>query len=250
MLGRNEMAHAEGKTMYMYRKELPTEEIVMSDQFYKFPRTPHIHGSVVVDDDRTISEKEFHNLVSTMEGIVQEKLDGANVGIHFRNENSIVLQKHSGIIEKREKAQYNVFRMWAYENMPLLWNLLHTKYVLFGEWLWNTHAVFYSKLPAYFIAYDLLEKETEKFLSYDRLKDILGGSLPIVPILFRGKIKNIEQLKALIKKSEFSDGIAEGVYVRFERGSYVIARCKLKRDTFVSGRTDFGKKSVTNRLIS
>jgi hypothetical protein len=61
--------------------------------------------------------------------VIQEKVDGANVSIHFEEEWQPILQKRSGVIGQGEKAQYNVFREWAYTHMEALWTILGSKYV-------------------------------------------------------------------------------------------------------------------------
>eukprot|EP01105_Mastigella_eilhardi_P011649 TRINITY_DN2681_c0_g1_i2.p2 TRINITY_DN2681_c0_g1~~TRINITY_DN2681_c0_g1_i2.p2 ORF type:complete len:226 (-),score=18.69 TRINITY_DN2681_c0_g1_i2:42-719(-) len=120
--------------------------------FYKFPRTPHIAGSAVVDDDCVLSAQQLkaqlqslcHPAGHSFAAVIQEKVDGANVGVHFEDEEHRWLptcQKRGGVIGTHEKAQYNVFQSWCAEHAEELWESLHADYVLFGEWLWCTHAI-------------------------------------------------------------------------------------------------------------
>jgi hypothetical protein len=73
------------------------------------------------------------NLLTKTAGIsaivIQEKVDGANVSIHFKSEWDPIIQKRSGVIGQGEKAQYNVFRDWVYNNMEPLFKILGTEYV-------------------------------------------------------------------------------------------------------------------------
>lgn len=53
------------------------------DEFFPFPRTPHVSQSAGADEDRVLSDAETavflaHPLV------VEEKVDGAHVGVWFR----------------------------------------------------------------------------------------------------------------------------------------------------------------------
>lgn len=106
----------------------------MENVFYKFPKTPHIGGSSVVDDDESITPTQLKALFSKGKRIIiQEKVDGANVSVHFEQEWVPIPQKRSGLILTKEKQQYNVFRDWCSENMELLFSIVGTDHVLFGE---------------------------------------------------------------------------------------------------------------------
>ena len=53
------------------------------DDFMKFPRTPHLFGSRGTDDDKHLGQKESLDFIADPSLIVEEKLDGTNVGVHF-----------------------------------------------------------------------------------------------------------------------------------------------------------------------
>src|SRR3989338_1581866 len=144
----------------------------MSDEsgqktFYKYPKTLHLLGSEVVDDDESVEISGLQFKKEEDQGIevkliVQEKVDGANVGLHFRGEWEPLIQKRSGLIEESqgEKRQYEVFRQWVWEHAEELYEVVGKRYVLFGEWCWAEHSVSYNALPSYFIAFDCLDKVT------------------------------------------------------------------------------------------
>ena len=56
------------------------------DEFVKYPRTPHLFGSRGTDDDKHLGEAESARFLTDTSLIVEEKLDGTNVGIDFRCE--------------------------------------------------------------------------------------------------------------------------------------------------------------------
>jgi len=241
-------------------------------RFYKFPRTPHLAGSEVVDDDEVVDQKTLMTALSLnpdLKIIVQEKMDGTNVSLYFEEEWVAVPQKRAGLIGTGEKPQYDVFRNWVYENLETLFSITGTeyvsaslarcsltqslRYVLFGEWLWCKHAVKYDALPAYFLAFDLMEKDTGKFLSYDRLVEKVDGKVKVVPFIWSGSGRDTEFQKSiseemLKKKSAHGSEQAEGVYMRLEEGGYVVDRFKLRRKTFNSGRAGFTTHIVNNDL--
>jgi hypothetical protein len=61
--------------------------------------------------------------------VVQEKVDGSNVSIHFEEEWNPIIQKRSGLVQNDDQEQYQQFRKWAYNNLEALWEILGTKFV-------------------------------------------------------------------------------------------------------------------------
>ena len=62
------------------------------EDFVKYPRTPHLFGSRGTDDDKHLSAADSAQFIADTSLIVEEKLDGTNVGIHFTSAGRIVLQ--------------------------------------------------------------------------------------------------------------------------------------------------------------
>jgi hypothetical protein len=62
------------------------------DDFVKYPRTPHLFGSRGTDDDKHLGQRESLDFIADSSLIVEEKLDGTNVGIHFTSAGRMVLQ--------------------------------------------------------------------------------------------------------------------------------------------------------------
>jgi hypothetical protein len=114
-----------------------------SSTFYKFPKTDHVSGSSVVDDDNVMSLNQLQmvgkRIIIQVKDLIRllsnlkEKVDGANVSVHFEEEWQPIIQKRSGVLSTKEKPQYDVFRNWVYENMETLWKVLENRYCLFGE---------------------------------------------------------------------------------------------------------------------
>jgi RNA ligase len=59
--------------------------------------------------------------------------------------------------------------------------VLGDRYVLYGEWLYAKHTVFYNALPHYFLEYDVLDLHTQQFLS-TQVRRVLLAALPIVSV--------------------------------------------------------------------
>src|SRR6202035_324473 len=96
--------------------------------------------------------------------IVEEKLDGTNVGIHFTSANRMVLQCRGHEITAGMHSQYDLFKQWTMGKRPVLEAMLGDRLILFGEWLYARHSVHYRRLPHYFFEFDIYDKQEAKFL--------------------------------------------------------------------------------------
>jgi hypothetical protein len=156
-----------------------------------------------------------------------------------------------------------VFRSWCAEHADELWALLGTELCLFGELLWARHAVAYDALPGVFVAFDILEKPTRRFVSAARLRALVAArypSLPVVPLLWDGTAEEAARACAgdlgawlarlASRRSSFGQEAAEGVYVRVEDTEHVVERFKLRRSTFVAGRQDFASSTQRNTVVA
>ncbi len=214
------------------------------DQFVKYPRTPHLFGGKGTVDDRHLGREESEALVAEASLIVEEKLDGTNVGIHFTASGRMVLQCRGHEIGEGMHPQYDLFKQWTAVKRPVLEALLGDRHILFGEWLYARHSVFYRALPHYFFEFDIHDKETGVFLSWDRRVELLEGTgIHTVPVLHRGAA-DAGRLAGLIGPSAFgaefanpvtgaTDALMEGLYLRTEGDGVVTARAKVVRPEFV-----------------
>ena len=82
--------------------------------------------------------------------------------------------------------------------------MLGSRYLLYGEWLYARHTIYYDALPHYFLEFDVLDRSTGEFLSTDRRRELLSG-VPIVsaPVLWRGVAKPALHIQHLITPSNF-----------------------------------------------
>ena len=153
-------------------------------EFVKYPRTPHLFGSKGTDDDKHMGEAESHRFLSDESLIVEEKLDGTNVGIHFTTEDDLVLQCRGHLITEGMHPQYDLFKQWAAVKRPVLEERLMDRFILFGEWLYARHSIHYRSLPHYFFEFDIYDKEVEDFLSLERRIALLDGmNVPTVSVI-------------------------------------------------------------------
>jgi len=214
------------------------------DDFVKYPRTPHLFGSTGTDDDKHLGRKESEAFVSDPSLIVEEKLDGTNVGIHFTVAGRMVLQCRGHEITEGMHPQYDLFKQWTSVKRPVLETMLGSRFILYGEWLYAKHSVHYRKLPHYFFEFDIYDKDAESFLDLNsRLGMLTETGIQTVPVIHRGGA-TAEKLQELIGPSAFdssfdnplthqTDDLMEGLYCRTEGGGLVTGRAKMVRSEFV-----------------
>lgn len=213
-------------------------------EFVKYPRTPHLFGSRGTDDDKHLDDAESARLLADGSLIVEEKLDGTNVGVHFSAAGAMALQCRGHLIAEGMHPQYDLLKQWAAVKRPTLEAMLEDRYILFGEWVYARHSVFYRRLPHYFFEFDIYDKRAGAFLDLERRLGILEGTgLQTVPLVHRGPLDR-EGLSTLIGPSLFdsqfenpltgrTDGLMEGLYLRTEAGGVVTGRAKFVRPEFV-----------------
>src|SRR5947199_4437140 len=173
------------------------------DDFVKYPRTPHLFGSRGTDDDKHLSPDDTVDFIANSSLIVEEKLDGTNVGIHFTTTGRMVLQCRGHEITSGMHPQYDLFKQWTTGNRPLLEAMLEDRLLLFGEWLYARHSVHYRGLPHYFLEFDIYDKERQVFLDLAaRLELLEGTGILTVPVIHRGPA-TAAQLRKLIGPSRF-----------------------------------------------
>jgi hypothetical protein len=227
---------------------------------WKFPKTPRLEKVLTHDIQR-----EWRNKIA----VVTEKMDGAQAGISFDDTGKMILQSRGHVLvgSPREK-QFDAFKRWAHNNQSMLYDILGSRYAMFGEWLYAKHVKFYDILPHYFMTFDILDKEFGEFLSTSRRISVIGVSTQIVSaeILETGYFRKFNNFGKFIQKSKFKSSdwkeklqdlasqhnvkniwgqtdesdLMEGVYVRIEDENKVIGRMKVVRPGFAKIRDDEG----------
>ena len=232
-------------------------------EFVKYPRTPHLFGSKGTDDDKHLGKAESTASIADDSLIVEEKIDGTNVGIHFSDAGEVVLQCRGHLVTEGMHPQYDLFKQWAAVKRHVLEQRLENRFILFGEWVYARHSILYRRLPHYFFEFDIYDREAERFLDLDtRLRMLKGTGIFTVPVIHRGRA-TAEKLRALIGRSAFDsvfdnpvtgqpDALIEGLYLRTEANGFVAGRAKLVRSEFVEKvkQSDHWQhqKIVPNRL--
>ncbi|RFU43340.1 DNA ligase [Actinomadura logoneensis] len=236
---------------------------------HKYPRTRHLRGSRLQPGDHDLSAAPFEEIAGRYL-VVEEKLDGANAGISFTPAGELRLQSRGHYLTggPRER-QFAPLKAWAASVRHTLWPRLGDRYVMYGEWLYAKHTVFYDALPHYFCEFDILDRQDGMFLSTRERRALLDGTPVVsVPVLRTGPVADLGELTALVGPSTcrtprwreaLRDAAAaigadpervaaetdaademEGLYVKVEEGGRTVGRYKWVRSGFLTAILDAG----------
>lgn len=207
--------------------------------FFRFPHTPHLAwlAQGVPRDDKVLSPQEAAELLSA-DVVVEEKLDGANLGFSLSTEGELRVQNRGQYLHAPNVGQFARLPDWlALHEDKLRSDLaLHTRsnLLLFGEWCAARHSLDYDHLPDWFLLFDVYDRTLCRFWNVSRrnaLAETLG--LSTVPQLLRGKC-TLQQLKDILscQHSKFRQGMLEGLVIRRESIEWCEERAKLVRPDF------------------
>lgn len=258
-------------------------------ELHKYVRTRHVRGSRLQHGDGDLEAVPWEELRGK-NLIIEEKLDGANCGISFSEKGELLLQSRGHYLRggPREK-HFALLKQWSSSRQEEFFCAIGDRYVVYGEWLFAKHTLFYDELPHYFMEFDVLDKATNSFLSTDERGKLLNhsdrGWSYVCPVLVvaEGKFDKVADLEAMIVRSNFiSDErllnleaaaicagvdpqeaikhtdmspLMEGLYVKWEEDGIVKGRYKYVRDSFTSAIMDsethwHARPIIQNRLSS
>jgi ATP-dependent RNA circularization protein (DNA/RNA ligase family) len=210
----------------------------MSD-FFRFPHTPHLAwlGKDEPRDDKVLTSVEARVLLSA-DLVLEEKVDGANLGFSLSSDGELRAQNRGQYLTEPHGGQFARLPQWLASRGSSLGDFLleHADcgLMLFGEWCAARHSLEYTRLPDWFLLFDVYETNTGRFWSSTR-RDALAAQLGLAtaPRLARGRFK-LDELTAKMHNwpSRFRDGPLEGIVVRRETAQWCESRAKLVRAEF------------------
>lgn len=233
------------------------------NELYKYPRTQHIEGSGLQAGDEDLDVIPFQEFAGRYL-VVEEKMDGANSAVSFGPDGKLLLQSRGHYLMGGEREKhFDLFKAWARRYTAELWDVLSDRYVMYGEWLYARHSVFYTDLPHYFLEFDLFDKTSEDFLSTQRRREMLAHApfVASVKMLHAGTVPSMQALKDMVGPSHFiapdylrrleaicqerhldarqvlaetdQTGLMEGLYIKVEEDGLVQERYKYVRAGFL-----------------
>ena len=246
-------------------------------KIHKYPRTPHIEGSRLQPGDEDLSQIPFEK-ISGRHLVVEEKVDGANSAVSFDASGNLLLRSRGHYLNGGYRERhYHLMKRWALSHRDALYNCLGTKYIMYGEWVYAKHTVFYDALPHYFLEFDILDRDTGIFLDTPTRHELLKDSPVVsVAVLGHGTYKTKEEMLKLIGPSRYVtgsqrqnlwdaavklgldperschetelSGMMEGLYIKAEEGGQVVDRMKFVRAAFLQC-VDFSEQHWIDKPI-
>lgn len=230
----------------------------------KYPSTQHLSGSGIQkgDSDLTIP-------ISSLVGkflIIEEKLDGANTGISFNPDTlELQLQSRGHFLTGGDWLEFDLFKKWANSCSDKLFDIIGVEYIMYGEWMYAFHSIYYDKLPHFFMEFDIYDRKRNVFLDTPTRQKITKGNLitsvPVLDSLIVQKeddvLKHVNCRSLYVSDQSFEDienkmaeknfpeslqknltslnknQLREGIYVKVEGDGIVKERYKFVRSDFV-----------------
>ena len=242
--------------------------MIREDGLLKYPRTPHLEGSRLQPGDSAHDQVPLSSLAGK-HLVEEEKMDGANSGVSFSDNAELRLQSRGHFLTGGARERhFNLFKQWASAHEDAFFDVLGTRYIMFGEWMFAKHSMFYDALPHYFLEFDVFDREEGVFLSTPRRHALLEP-LPVVsvPVLHAGpapaRVSDLEKWVGLSlgRTDQWRDALAkqagrqeldpdrvltqtdgdertEGLYLKLEDEHQVLARFKFVRASFTQTLLD------------
>ena len=165
---------------------------------------PHLPGSRMGPGDHSCHEGQA--MIATQKArdrhdriIVQEKLDGSNVGV-ARVDGVIYPMGRAGYLaDTSPYEQHWQFAAWVYANQDRFLDALNDGERLCGEWLMQAHGTRYDLPHEPFVAFDLMRGTTRT--PFDQLRQRVKDIFVLPRVLSDGAPCGIEQALAAIATS-------------------------------------------------
>jgi len=245
----------------------------------KYPRTRHLETSRFQHGDHDLEAVRFADVRGQFL-VVEEKMDGANAGVSFDEQGRLLLQSRGHyLLGGPRERHFDLFKQWANNHAEDLYLTLGERFIMYGEWMYAKHTCFYDALPAYFMEFDIYDREADLFLSTARRRAMLAG-LPVVSVavLWEGQPQRLADVTKLVGPSLFktpqwrdrlveagaaagvpatqvlaeTDGhdAMEGLYIKVEDDERVLDRLKWVRPSFLSALMDSGTHWLDRPIVA
>ena len=189
---------------------------------------------------------------------VQEKIDGANLGVSFVDDAPIlrnkehILKKGYSKIKTPAKKQFTSAWNWLHahkEDIQLVSKLWQSPITIYGEWLFAQHSLNYDKLPDLFIAYDIWSVEDNNYLAPNIVEELLSQTSIKYIKPQQVTLNSIQDIIELSEtQSDYRTGLREGIVIKHADGRFCTQMYKVVNKYF-QRREGFNEELIKNTLI-
>jgi hypothetical protein len=248
------------------------------DAIAKYPRTPHLEGSRLQPGDHDLEAVPLDVLRGRFV-VVEEKLDGANAGISLDADGRIRLQSRGHYLTGGPRERHFApLKRWAATHAAALSELLAGGLLIYGEWLYAKHTIFYDQLPHWFMEFDIRDADATFWSTARRAAHLArAGIVTSVPVIWQGVVDRPSTLPALVARALYKsprwrerlhevavgDGLdpdrvaretdpedaAEGLYLKVEDAGRVVERYKWIRPSFLTAVVDADSHWLSRPIV-
>lgn len=222
--------------------------------FFRFPHTPHLLwlGGDRPRDDKVLSAEEVKILLSG-DVVVEEKMDGANLGISVSPDGTLQVQNRGQYLLPPYTGQFLRLNDWLALHQDALFDALSESLIIFGEWCAARHSLDYDVLPDWWLAFDVYDRLEKRFWATERRNALVRHiGLSAVPKLHEGHV-TVSQLRSWVMndRSCYRGGSLEGLVIRKEDGEWLHSRAKIVRPDFQQSISDHWRSRMIewNHLV-
>ena len=236
------------------------EEVAM--EIPRFPVTPHLPGSNMQGGADVWAElADVEALRTHPRVLIEEKIDGANVGIHYDGIGDLTVRNRDHHLKKGyqkketpSKLQFRPLWGWVYDHRKAFRHLTEAldgfTPVVYGEWLYAEHTIAYDHLPDLFIGFDIMDMHDRQFLDPWVARDLLADAGFELPPRLNGDLDgNIHGIDLWPPPWGAPGSKREGVYVKAGDGRHLTHRAKYVRPGFQS-REDFTTTELRKNRVA
>ncbi len=244
----------------------------------KYPRTPHLEGSRLQPGDEDLRQVPF-SAIKGKHIVIEEKVDGANTAISLSDDGNLLLQNRGHYLTGGYRERhYEFMKQWAAVHRELFREILGCRYIMYGEWLYAKHTVYYNCLPHYFMEFDIFDRDEGVFLDTPSRHKITER-LPIcsVPVLAEGCFSTKDDVLKYLGQSLYiagdhmadlrekslaqgldadrviaetdSSNLMEGLYIKVEENGTVVDRMKFVRRSFLQAVDQSGSHWLDRPIV-
>ena len=210
-----------------------------------FPKTPHLPHKPNTDKLDKVATADEAAIIWTKPLNIEEKIDGSSCGMTSYNGEPLIrnrdhiLRKGYYKGDSAAKMQFASVWNWWYDNKEKFVALADSgPYSIFGEWMIAQHGIHYTRLPDWFIAYDIYDWAQGFWMAPPMARALLQKLGFCVPPFFwqgqyGGDYTNLEGYANA--DSPWADSKVEGIYVKVYDDEKITHRFKMVREDFARG---------------
>lgn len=180
--------------------------------------------------------------------VVQEKLDGSNVGVAMIDNKLFALSRAGYEAKTSRFEMHHHFHEWVMENEDRFRYVLKNGQRICGEWLTTAHGTMYDLPHEPFVAFDIIDSENKRF-TYNEFKTVNDFTFVTPFTVSVGRPTSVSEALNILGDKGKHGALEqiEGAVWRVERNGAVDFLCKYVRPDKVDGKYLSDDKPILNK---